>query len=200
MVRRAYAYSRPGSRLHLHNSDLGVVLIDIDNLHRINETHGDEVGDEVLIQLGAMLGRKVRQHDSVVRWDGDTFMALLRQVNRSGMRDVVERLQQWIREESFTGSGGQRFAITCSSGYCHYPLGELGHFSWEDIVKVADAGLRLGRQAGGDVAIGVSEGPEPIDTTGAPLVVEDLAQAAEKGYVRLLWERQPGEDESTVDS
>ena len=57
---------------------VSVVLIDIDNLKRINDRHGHEAGDEALRLVAGVLKESIRPGDLVVRWGGDEFVAVLR--------------------------------------------------------------------------------------------------------------------------
>jgi diguanylate cyclase (GGDEF)-like protein len=57
---------------------VSVVLIDIDNLKRINDRHGHRAGDEALRLVAGVLKESIRPGDLVVRWGGDEFVAVLR--------------------------------------------------------------------------------------------------------------------------
>jgi diguanylate cyclase (GGDEF)-like protein len=57
---------------------VSVVLIDIDNLKRINERHGHAAGDEALRLVAGVLTASIRPGDLVVRWGGDEFVTVLR--------------------------------------------------------------------------------------------------------------------------
>jgi diguanylate cyclase (GGDEF)-like protein len=57
---------------------VSVVLIDVDELKRINDRHGHDAGDEALRLVAGVLKQSIRPGDLVVRWGGDEFVAVLR--------------------------------------------------------------------------------------------------------------------------
>jgi diguanylate cyclase (GGDEF)-like protein len=57
---------------------VSVVLIDIDDLKRINDRHGHDAGDEALRLVAGVLKQSIRPGDLVVRWGGDEFVTVLR--------------------------------------------------------------------------------------------------------------------------
>ncbi|WP_404348270.1 GGDEF domain-containing protein [Phycicoccus jejuensis] len=57
--------------------EVTLVLVDVDHFKSVNDTHGHEVGDEVLVRVASCLRTVVRGTDLVVRWGGDEFLLLL---------------------------------------------------------------------------------------------------------------------------
>ncbi|WP_110675230.1 GGDEF domain-containing protein [Salinicola sp. RZ23] len=71
----------------------GVLLADIDHFKRINDTHGHEVGDSVIVAVAARLRGTVRNGDVVVRWGGEEFLILLPGADSAAARAIAERLR-----------------------------------------------------------------------------------------------------------
>ncbi|MEW6322641.1 MAG: GGDEF domain-containing protein [Acidobacteriota bacterium] len=60
-----------------HGVPLSLLFLDIDRFKQVNDTHGHEVGDQVLAALGGVLQARTREADFVFRWGGDEFLVLL---------------------------------------------------------------------------------------------------------------------------
>lgn len=82
-----------------HGDLLALAYIDLDKFKPINDRHGHETGDAVLVEIGQRLESTVRQQDAVARLGGDEFVVLLpRTTTVSELGPVAERLLAVIRE------------------------------------------------------------------------------------------------------
>ena len=79
-------------REHAPDERWGVVCIDLDHFKRINDVHGHERGDQVLIAFAQFLGARVREGDAVVRAGGDEFVVLLARADEHAIAGLVHRL------------------------------------------------------------------------------------------------------------
>ncbi len=64
-------------RTQREEKNLGLLLIDINQFHTINENYGLETGDQILIQVAERLGRNLRKQDTIARFGGDEFSIIL---------------------------------------------------------------------------------------------------------------------------
>lgn len=71
----------------------GCIVIDLDHFKQVNDTHGHQRGDEVLIDMAKFLSRHVRSQDAVVRLGGDEFLVLLREAGKGLTEAVVGRIE-----------------------------------------------------------------------------------------------------------
>lgn len=101
-VNRSRRYGRP----------LAVMLIDIDNFKRINDTLGHAAGDQVLTRLARILRRTLRKPDAFGRLGGDEFAVLAPELDEDAARQMAERLREAME---VTLPGGD-FAVTISIG------------------------------------------------------------------------------------
>lgn len=119
---------------HRQHAKLAVLFIDLDGFKNINDTHGHDVGDELLIQIARRLEACVRKSDTVVRFGGDEFVLLLTDLHKSSEAayiagKVLKRAQQPFELSTITAR------IGCSVGIAMYPDdGETD----TDLLKVAD--------------------------------------------------------------
>ena len=76
-----------------HEQSLAVVFLDLDGFKAINDTHGHDVGDELLIILSARMQEALREGDSLARIGGDEFVAVLADLAKvEDCEPVLERL------------------------------------------------------------------------------------------------------------
>ncbi len=120
----------------LYTGQHAVFIIDIDHFKVINDKHGHNVGDEVLIEFGRRLKRAVRKTDTAVRWGGEEFLLVLEHVNAEQVLHVARKLLQDISEKSFHTSAG-RLHITLSGG-CKVIASNESPPNWEATVKEVD--------------------------------------------------------------
>jgi diguanylate cyclase (GGDEF)-like protein len=94
---------------------LSLILFDLDHFKRINDAHGHEAGDRVLIQIANLLLHGKRPGDFLARWGGEEMVMILPNTDLFAATQVAERLVQAVRSTSFqTASGDVR--ITASAG------------------------------------------------------------------------------------
>jgi len=94
-----------------HKTELSVLYIDLDQFKRINDAHGHEVGDEVLIEVAKLLKDNVRRTDIVARIGGDEFAIVLVKSDPSQTTLRVNALTQMFRR-----SGANLYGIKASVG------------------------------------------------------------------------------------
>ena len=97
-----------------------VVVMDIDNFQETNETFGHDIGDEVLMAIGARLGGELRDADTLARLGGDQFALFLVGSDERGAREVAERLLRSL--ERPLDIRGQRIEQSLSIGIAVFPV------------------------------------------------------------------------------
>jgi diguanylate cyclase (GGDEF)-like protein/PAS domain S-box-containing protein len=126
----------------------GLILLDLDDLKRINDEYGHDVGDEVLRTLGQILTSQLRNSsDMAARLGGDEFGILcFGDINEQTLHDVAERIHTQIGKEPLaTPKGLLRFA-----GSFGLALSMPDDPDWKTLYGRADAALREAKAAGKD--------------------------------------------------
>lgn len=99
---RSLLIERLQSALHQHarhNEMLALMFIDLDGFKQVNDLHGHDLGDEMLIKLSALLSHCVRKTDTVARFGGDEFVILLTGlVDRDDAAIVAEKILLYLQE------------------------------------------------------------------------------------------------------
>lgn len=115
-----------------------LILLDLDRFKPINDTHGHDAGDEVLVAIGRRLQACCRAGDLAARIGGDEFAVLLQAVgSREDAETLALRLGAAVQQPVTLGSG-VTVRVTTSCGVALF-----GHdgLSWKEILAVADRGL-----------------------------------------------------------
>ncbi len=126
----------------LKGSLFSVIMGDIDNFKRINDTYSHECGDRALIHVADIMKGAIRAGDVVCRWGGEEFLILV-QGNGDIARMIGERIRQTIENHSFVYKEDEiRFTMTF--GVSAYVPG----FAMNTIIKQADDKLYEGKTSG----------------------------------------------------
>jgi len=91
------------SRAAREKSDLAVLIIDIDRFKLVNDQYGHLVGDQVLRRIGKVLATEVREYDTVGRFGGEEFVAVLPNAGDADALVVAERLRSRVNELRVAG-------------------------------------------------------------------------------------------------
>jgi diguanylate cyclase (GGDEF)-like protein len=121
---------------------MAVVLIDLDNFKRINDSYGHLKGDDVLRAVSDKARTELRTNDFVGRYGGEEFMAILPETERDGAVAVVDRLRRAFWEIE---TGGVRELITASMGVAAYPVDGS---SANELIEAADDALYAAKAGG----------------------------------------------------
>ncbi|MBF0107645.1 MAG: diguanylate cyclase [Magnetococcales bacterium] len=99
-------------RARRHDLAISIILGDIDHFKKINDTHGHQVGDDVLKKFARTLRENVRIEDIVARWGGEEFMIVSPLNDLNATCKLAEKLRRLIEGETFGRAG----KVTCSFG------------------------------------------------------------------------------------
>ena len=117
-----------------------LLMMDIDNFKRINDTHGHPLGDRFLKKIAKTMEESVRDGDVVGRYGGEEFIILLKDTGRAGACRIAERIRKKIEEIRI-----REISTTISAGLAVFP--EDSKYSGE-LIEVADRNLYRAKKAG----------------------------------------------------
>jgi diguanylate cyclase (GGDEF)-like protein/PAS domain S-box-containing protein len=124
-----------------------IVLIDLDNLKDVNDTHGHPMGDQVIIELARVIKMSRRQYDWAGRWGGDEFMLVLPGANLVEAQEVAERLRNSFASSEVVLGLEEEVRSYVSLGIACYP-GRGEEMSLDQLIALADQALYRAKQAG----------------------------------------------------
>ncbi|HMC70208.1 MAG TPA: sensor domain-containing diguanylate cyclase, partial [Mycobacteriales bacterium] len=135
-VDRAARFGRP----------LSLLMLDLDRFKQVNDVHGHQVGDAVLVQVADRIREEVREVDEVARYGGEEFVVVLPETGEEGAEHLAERICERIRSRPLHSSAGD-LGVTVSIGVAVYP--EHGD-SPASLVRAADLALYVAKAEGRD--------------------------------------------------
>ncbi|MEO6687542.1 MAG: diguanylate cyclase [Dokdonella sp.] len=126
-----------------------VALLDVDHFKRINDGHGHDIGDDVLVEVAHRLQRAARAGDIVLRWGGEEFLLLLRDIDRAAADVPLRRLLAELGDAAIV-AGTHRIDVTASIGAIGYPTHPARHadLDLEHAIALADAALYRAKREG----------------------------------------------------
>jgi two-component system, cell cycle response regulator len=166
-IERATRFGRP----------LAVLMLDLDRFKSINDQHGHQVGDAVLIELAGRMRAEVREVDTVARYGGEEFVIVLPETDAGGAARLADRLGTAIRSAPFCGDVAQfggGLAVTASIGAAVFP--EHGSTP-SRLLRSSDEALYAAKDGGRDgwrFASGPSEAGDSDSDAGSSSIAPQL--------------------------
>lgn len=124
-----------------NNDQVSLILLDLDHLKHINDTHGHRTGDAALCHVSSIMKSTVREVDICARYGGEEFVVILPQCDRASAIEVAERLRQSIASTPLILAE----QVTASIGVATYPSGAKNK---EELIEMADRAMYLAKAAG----------------------------------------------------
>lgn len=146
-----------------------LLLVDIDHFKRVNDRLGHAAGDTVLVEVSRRLLEAVRADDLVVRWGGEEFLVVARDVAGVQLDALVRRVLNSVAGAPIPGRGHDADApvisplpvaaplhVSASIGYARFPLPPRDEaVGWEPALRLVDRALALAKRRGRNRAIGL---------------------------------------------
>lgn len=125
------------------NRTLSIALADVDRFKAINDNHGHEFGDKVLIEVARLLESSVREYDLCGRWGGEEFLIAMLDTGADAAAQIIDRLRLAIAGHQLQVDG-QAIELSASFGIAQCRPGD----TVSDVINRADTALYAAKRAG----------------------------------------------------
>lgn len=150
-------------RARRYSHYLSLILIDIDDMNKINDIYGHEEGDQIIIDIAALLKKSIRLTDVAARFSGQEFVLILPETREEGAYNVAQRIKEnvsrvvevaehirrEVEKQKVTLASGGKVEITVSVGVSNFN-GMDGHITSEVMIDMAQKALLKAKKAGGN--------------------------------------------------
>lgn len=133
-------------RSRRYRSALSLLMLDVDDFKRLNDTRGHPFGDAVLRGVAELVRIALRDVDLIGRYGGEEFIAALPETSPREARTVAERLRHAIADFPFHDSAAERVHVSASLGIATFPAPGIDRP--EELVRAADDALYRAKTAG----------------------------------------------------
>lgn len=133
------------ARAEREKKSLTFVMLDIDHFKQINDKYGHPTGDRVIRALARLFKQRFRKSDSVGRYGGEEFAAILPSTEPENIMPFLNEIREAFHKISFTADDGEKFNVTLSGGVAH--LCEQQN-SVDEILQAADKALYTAKHNG----------------------------------------------------
>jgi diguanylate cyclase (GGDEF)-like protein/PAS domain S-box-containing protein len=137
---------------HRRNKWLAVAFLDLDGFKEVNDLHGHDIGDQMLVAVAQNMKAALRDGDTLARIGGDEFVAVLADLdNEAECYSVLDRLllaaqvQNVIRRKSDSHHPELQLQVSTSIGFTFYPQDNVDA---DQLLRQADQAMYQAKQAG----------------------------------------------------
>ena len=111
--------------LKRYNIDLSLLMLDLDDFKKVNDTYGHNIGDYVLKTFSSIVTELIREADVFARWGGEEFVVLLQHTDCDQAYLAAEKIRLAVEAHTFNQAG----RVTCSIG--------ITRVNTDDVLSVA---------------------------------------------------------------
>ena len=126
---------------------LGVIMADLDHFKLVNDVHGHDAGDAVLVAVAGAIRESMRTGEIACRYGGEEFLLLVSDVDLDGLRVAAVRLRSTVARVSPQHRGVPLPTVTVSVGIAMYPDGGASPAA---VIHAADGALYEAKRSGRD--------------------------------------------------
>lgn len=94
------------SEMRRYSRPFGILFMDIDHFKKVNDLHGHDIGDKVLVMVANTFVKNVRGSDTIGRWGGEEFLAIIPNVNEKQLYLTANKLRVLVEQSGFSVDSG----------------------------------------------------------------------------------------------
>ena len=137
-------YEAEFKNLHLDKfSKLALIMADIDDFKKANDTYGHQAGDAILKEVARVMLSKCRQVDAVARYGGEEFIVMLAGAGEKEAQAIAEKIRSGVAEKKFK-FGDITYSATISIGVAEFS----NEKQREELIEKADKALYRAKRSG----------------------------------------------------
>ena len=130
---------------------LNVLMFDLDNFKGYNDTYGHAAGDKLLVAFAGIIMQSVRKSDIPVRYGGEEFMVLIRDLDIIIAKSVGDRIRRQLeKQRSYLGQYEERQRVTVSCGVAQFPK-HSGNI--KEVIEKSDQALYYAKEIGKNIVV-----------------------------------------------
>ena len=157
-----------------------LLFLDLDHFKALNDGYGHPAGDAVLQEFSTLVGTLLRGMDTLGRWGGEEFVALLPETDIEGALAAAERIRTAVAAQIFSIGGGVR--LTCTIGIAAYPFDSEER---DGLIRAADQAMYAAKKLGRN-QVRTAKDPAVIALAIEPGEAGSREEAALAGTVEAL--------------
>lgn len=132
-------------------SVLNILLFDLDNFKGFNDTFGHVTGDKLLVLFSDIIRQSVRKSDIPVRYGGEEFMIIIRDLDIIIAKSVGERIRRQLEKQRiYLGPHEEKRKVTVSCGVAQFPMHSN---NIKDVIERADQALYHAKEIGKNIVV-----------------------------------------------
>lgn len=136
-------FAQEANRTARQDTPFSIMMMDLDGLKEVNNAHGHQVGNELMIAVSRVIASELRSYDYLSRYSSDEFVALLPGATEEVLDELTERVQRAVSKFTLLVGGKQNVSVNVSIGAARYH--HEGQ-SLERLLRIADRRMYKNKQ------------------------------------------------------
>ncbi|MDF1882362.1 diguanylate cyclase [Sulfurimonas sp. SAG-AH-194-C21] len=134
------------SRVKAYSEPFSLIMLDIDFFKKVNDVHGHDIGDAVLISISNLMQKSIRDNDAFIRFGGEEFFIFVANSNLDISTRIAQKLNTLIKSNVHSE---KKLSITASFGVTEYIQNE----EMSSLIKRVDTLLYKAKETGRDKVV-----------------------------------------------